>query len=102
MQGPQRRLGMQLRLPRIFEAAAVLLLVAAGAPARAQDWTGRGRLQGTIVDQANKPVEGAKVTLGRGQDGKGGGPAPVTTDRNGHWSFLGLGGGQWQVSIEMT
>ena len=86
---------------RILAAAAVLLLVAAGAPALAQDWAGKGRLQGVITDQSGQPVAGAKVTLGRGQDGKGGGPAPITTNQNGSWSILGLAGGPWRITIEM-
>jgi len=92
---------MALRPYRTFAAAAVLLLVVAGAPARAQDWAGKGRLQGIVTDQAGKPVAGAKITVGRGQDGKGGGPAPLTTAQNGSWSVLGLAGGQWRITIEM-
>jgi tetratricopeptide (TPR) repeat protein len=91
---------MALRPYRMFVAAAVLLIAAAGAPAVAQDWSGRGRLQGTVTDQQGQPVEGAKITLTRGQDGKGGGPAPLTTNSKGSWSVLGLAGGPWQVSIE--
>jgi Flp pilus assembly protein TadD len=92
---------MALHSHRVFAAAAILLLVAAGAPALAQDWTGKGRLQGIVTDQAGKPVAGAKVTLGRGQEGTGGGPAPLTTAQNGSWSVLGLAGGMWRVTIEM-
>lgn len=92
---------MALHPHRVFAAAMVLLLVAAGAPALAQDWKGKGRLQGIVTDQAGKPVAGAKVTLGRGQEGTGGGPSPLTTSQNGAWSVLGLAGGMWRVTIEM-
>jgi Tfp pilus assembly protein PilF len=81
-------------------AAATALLLAAGAPAVAQDWAGKGRLQGMVTDQQGKPVEGARVTFGRGQEGKGGGPTPITTDAKGRWTILGLAGGVWRITIE--
>jgi tetratricopeptide (TPR) repeat protein len=79
------------------------LLLAAGAPAWSQAWAGRGRLQGAVKDEGGKPVAGAKVTLRKGTDrvdANADGPAPLTTDKNGKWSILGLAQGAWGVLIE--
>lgn len=102
---------MAFRTHRIAAAAAVLLLVVTGAvgtgvvvggaPAVAQDWAGKGRLQGVVNNENNQPIQGARVTLGRGEDGKGGGPAALTTDAQGRWSVLGLAGGPWRITIEL-
>jgi tetratricopeptide (TPR) repeat protein len=79
------------------------LTLAAGVPSWGQAWAGRGRLQGTVKDESGKPVEGAKVTLRKGTDRvdpKTDGPAPLTTDKNGKWSTLGLAQGPWGILIE--
>lgn len=82
---------------RGLQAALLSVLLSAFAAAlQAQAWSGRARLQGQINDQAGKPIEGAKITL-RLNDA---GPAPLTTDRKGKWSILGLGDGNWKVTIE--
>ena len=85
-------------------AAALLALVClAGSPLAAQAWAGRGRLQGTIKDESGKPVEGAKLTLRPGTDRVDAakeGPPPLTTDKKGKWSVLGLAQGPWGVLIE--
>jgi|GEM_PF-685786 len=76
----------------------VLFLVLA-IPVTAQDWAGRGRASGRVLDPDNNPVAGAKVTLslpGRPDAG----PKPLTTDKKGRWSYLGLAGGSWHVTIE--
>lgn len=82
-------------------AALVLLLLA--TPLLAQSWKGRGRLQGQVMDQDGKPVQGAKVTFRIGSDGvdpSKDGPEPVMTDSKGRWSILGLAGGSWGILIE--
>jgi tetratricopeptide (TPR) repeat protein len=79
------------------------LLLAAGVAAHGQEWAGRGRLQGNVKDESGKPIEGAKITLRKGTDRvdpKAPGPAPITTDKNGKWSTLGLGQGTWGILIE--
>jgi tetratricopeptide (TPR) repeat protein len=82
---------------------SMILLLVAGVPVWGQSWAGKGRLQGQIKDESGKPVEGAVITLrkGNGQvDPKADGPKQLTTDKNGKWSVLGLGGGDWGVLIE--
>jgi tetratricopeptide (TPR) repeat protein len=92
-------------LPRSAKMVVLLmvLLVVAGVPVWGQSWAGKGRLQGQIKDESGKPVEGATIILrnGTGQvDPKAEGPKPVTTDKNGKWSILGLTGGPWGILIQ--
>jgi len=75
-----------------------LLALAAGAPLLAEGWHGDGHANGVVVDVDEKPIAGATVTL-RLADGKSG-PAPATTDAQGHWALLGLAGGRWNITVE--
>ena len=85
--------------PQALLSTLLLLLVLLPAtPADAQDWAGRGRLQGSVKDEQGQPVMGAKVTLFQGEPGRG--PASFETNKKGKWSFLGLGGGLWNVLVE--
>ena len=74
----------------------LLLLTVALVPVFAQDWAGRGRLNGNVIDENKNPIEGARVILLL--DGKG--PDPIITDKKGRWSYLGLVGGAWTIRIE--
>ncbi|HWW93765.1 MAG TPA: carboxypeptidase-like regulatory domain-containing protein, partial [Vicinamibacteria bacterium] len=87
---------MVLRGVKAGFATIFFLLLA--APVMAQDWTGRGRLQGTVLDPDGKPVEKAKVTLTFGD--KQTGPPPAYSDSKGRWATLGLTQGTWKVHIE--
>ena len=96
-----------MRRMRLVSVAASLLalstLVLAAAPAQAQAWAGKGRLQGSLKDEQGKPVQGATITLRKGTDRvdpKADGPKPLLSDKNGKWSILGLAGGAWGVLIE--
>jgi tetratricopeptide (TPR) repeat protein len=76
--------------------AALTALGAAGSPLLAQEWAGRGRMQGIVTDEQGKPVEKATVTFRRGEAG----PKPIQTDGKGRWAVGGLGQGEWKVLIE--
>jgi len=92
---------MRSRSARPMILMALLLVV--GVPLWGQSWAGRGRLQGVVKDENNKPMEGAKVTLriGTGRvEVETDGPPSLTTDKNGKWQILGLAGGNWGVLIE--
>lgn len=83
-------------------AALVLALALApllATPVAAQDWSGRGRLQGSVSGPSGQPIQGAKITL-RLKDDPNAGPPPLTTNKKGKWSYLGLVTGVWKVSIE--
>jgi Tfp pilus assembly protein PilF len=84
---------------RVWSAAALAILSFAGA-AGAQDWAGRGRVQGVVTDDAGQPIEGAVVRLKKGENG--GGPPEIKTSDKGRWSYLGLAGGTWNMEIEAT
>jgi tetratricopeptide (TPR) repeat protein len=83
--------------------AVMLLLLLSSARLSAQVWKGIGRLQGIVTDESGKPIEGAKITLRPGDQtpkAESSGPAPIMTDKHGHWSMLGLTGGTWGILIE--
>ncbi len=81
----------------------MVLLAAASVPAWGQSWAGRGRLQGTIKDEGGKPIQGATITLRKGNDRvdpKTEGPKQLTTDKSGKWAILGLANGPWGILIQ--
>jgi len=86
-----------MTIRRVSLLCAVLLL--ATAPLAAQVWTGRGRLQGQVIDENQQPIAGAKITLRWNKDPSSG-PPVITTDKGGRWAVLGLAGGAWTVVIE--
>lgn len=83
-------------LRRAFPAVFALLLIALSVPAVAQDWKGRGRMQGVVTDPDDNPVVGAEITLILDDDG----PEPLITNKKGRWSILGLAGGTWAITIK--
>jgi dienelactone hydrolase len=92
------------RLPTLPTLPLVLtLLVASGllllcASVAAQDWTGRGRVWGSVLDDSEQPVEGARVTLSP-IDRLDDGPGEATTNRKGRWIVGGLAQGRWRLMI---
>lgn len=94
---------MMLSRSAKWTALLTLLLLVGGVPVWGQAWAGRGRLQGTVKDESGKPIQGAQITLRKGTDRvdpEADGPKPITTDKNGKWSILGLAGGAWGILIE--
>lgn len=87
---------MPRRIRTTFALIAALTAVAA-LPLAAQDWKGRGRLQG-IVTADGKPFQGAKVTVRK--EGLEDGPASTTTDAKGRWAVGGLVTGNWEIVVE--
>jgi Flp pilus assembly protein TadD len=85
----------RMRASIVLAATGLLLAL----PAVGQQWAGRGRVQGDVTDKENHPVAGATVTLKWGKDPTLG-PAPLKTDKKGKWSYLGLIGGSWLITIE--
>jgi tetratricopeptide (TPR) repeat protein len=81
-------------LPRLL----AFLVLFVSLPVAAQDWTGKGRLEGRVTDPDGKPIAGATVKL-RLPDHPNDGP-DIKTDTHGRWSYLGLRGGEWKLTIE--
>jgi predicted negative regulator of RcsB-dependent stress response len=84
---------MSKRLASLF--CLGLLLVGSQA-LLAQAWAGRGRINARVVDPEGTPIVAARVTLSL----NGEGPDPLETDDKGRFSYLGLAGGGWLVTVE--
>lgn len=76
--------------------AAALLLSFAGAAA-GQDWRGRGRIQGSVVDESGAPIAGA--TLKAFNPERGGGTT-IKSNKKGEWVLGGIAPGAWNIDIE--
>ncbi len=73
-----------------------LLLIALALPAPGQGGRGKGRVTGTVMDEAGLPIKRAKIVL-LYQD-KDGGTFETTTDPDGRWSYNGLATGNWNAT----
>lgn len=81
------------RLGLAIACAAALVLVSIAAPASAQT----GMLKGKVVDTADKPVDGAKVTIAA----KGTKNArELKTNKKGEWVQIGLFPGDYEITAE--
>jgi tetratricopeptide (TPR) repeat protein len=83
---------------RSFRATvlAVLVLAAGALTASAQEWRGKARVDGRVLNEKGEGVSGAKLTFRR----NGAGPEPVVSKGNGRWAYLGLAGGAWDIDVE--
>ena len=63
----------------------------------AQDWKGKGRLGGRILDQAGAPIEGVRVKLFsiKAQEG-----LEIKTDKSGRWMAAWIRSGGWNIDFE--
>ncbi len=83
--------------------AVVAAIFMIGSSLAAQEWAGRGRLQGEVKDEQGKPLGGVKVTFRIGTDRvdvNKSGPKPIVSNEHGKWSIGGLAGGSWGVLLE--
>ncbi len=87
---------MDHRLSSKFAAGAAILFLTAGL-ALSQAGRGTARMNGIVVDPAGKPVVGAKVTAVFTQSG--GSTFETTTDKKGEFVFMGVGTGNWDVTV---
>ncbi|HOW84647.1 MAG TPA: tetratricopeptide repeat protein [Candidatus Aminicenantes bacterium] len=88
---------MDNRLSTKLAAGAAILFLVSGL-ALAQAGRGTGRMNGTVQDPAGKPVVGAKVTAVYTQSG--GSTFETKTDKKGEFTFMGIGTGNWDVTVE--
>ncbi|MBM3284875.1 MAG: carboxypeptidase regulatory-like domain-containing protein, partial [Candidatus Aminicenantes bacterium] len=80
-----------------FFGFLALVLASASPEALAQAGRGKGRVQGLVLDEEGKPVISAKVVLEllSGERTQ----FEATTDKNGGWALIGLGSGNWKVTV---
>lgn len=76
------------------------LALSLARPAAAQEWTGRGRIEGTVKNEKGEPIAGASISLRWKESGHGG--PDTKTDAKGKWVYFGLAGGQWTYSVEAS
>lgn len=62
----------------------------------AQDWKGKARIDGRVLNERGQPVEKATVQLR--QAGSNTGP-DVFTNSKGRWAYMGLAGGEWNIDV---
>jgi Tfp pilus assembly protein PilF len=65
--------------------------------AAAQGGSGKGRLQGVVLDEQGNPVASAKVLLEL--QARETAERVETTDKDGEWAMLNLGSGTWRVTV---
>ncbi len=75
-------------------ACSILIAVALLLPA--QDYKGKGRLSGTVTDEAGAPLEGVTVKL---FNAAAQGGVTVTTDKAGKWLAAWIRSGSWNVDF---
>ena len=80
----------------IVACAALAALLAGAAAVPAQDWKGKARLDGKVVNEKGEPVAKAQLAFKL----KGGKDGPTTeTDSKGHFAYYGFANGDWDLDI---
>lgn len=84
-------------MTKIWHLLMVLfILPALATPSFAQAGRGQGRIGGVVVDDKGNPVGSAKIVIyfqGKEEINR-----ETTSDKNGRWSIIGLGTGDWHVT----
>ena len=79
-----------------FLLLTICVVLAAGLLA-GQDYKGKGRVAGQVLDQDNKPIEGVRVKF---YLPKASGGFDVTTDKDGKFNGVWMASGAWNVDFE--
>ncbi len=87
---------MDHRLTAKLAAGAAILIIMSGL-AMGQAGRGTARMNGIVLDPGGKPVVGAKVTAVFAQSG--GSTFEATTDKKGEFAIMGVGTGNWDVTV---
>lgn len=74
-----------------------LALLTAFSQAGAQAGRGKARLNGLVLDNEGHPIASAKVVLDLLKSEAI--QRETTTDKNGEWALIGLGSGNWKITI---
>lgn len=79
----------------VLGAWAGLAIALIAAPAFAQDWKGKGRLDGKVVNEKGEPIPGARLLFRlKGRDGP-----TVETDSKGRFAYYGFASGDWDLDV---
>ena len=85
----------------MFDRSIVVRLLLLGtllaSPSVAQDWAGRGRVQGRVTDENGKAIPHATITIHVADDPESG-PEPFKANKKGEYSYLGLAGGTYIIT----
>lgn len=75
----------------------LLMVLAVSLFLGAQDWKGKGRIGGIVLDKAGAPLEGVRVKLFslKAQEG-----LEVKTDKSGKWTAPWIRSGGWNVDFD--
>jgi tetratricopeptide (TPR) repeat protein len=73
------------------------VILIASAFLAAQDYKGKGRVTGYILDEQGKPIEGVRVKLFSLKAGEG---FELKTDKEGKWVAAWVRGGDWNIDFE--
>ncbi len=82
------------RFINILFLAFIGILVLSGPALFSQEGVGRGRIKGTITDNAGNPLEGVKIVAKH----TGGFFLEAITDKDGTWAMAGLGTGMFRIT----
>ncbi len=93
-----RRSRVLASFSRIVLSGAVASLLIA-APARAQTARGSGRIEGTVLDPSGAAVPGATLTVRNEATGEA---TSLTSATDGHFVFLSLTPGRYQLTVELS
>lgn len=87
----------QLSKKTFFNVVAIFLFLLAGtAPlSSAQEHMGKGRINGTVVDDQGNPIEGALITV---ESLKYDAKLESYSDKEGHFAVAGMGTGFWRIT----
>jgi Tfp pilus assembly protein PilF/5-hydroxyisourate hydrolase-like protein (transthyretin family) len=75
----------------------IILILAASLTLSAQDWKGKGRLGGIVLDQSGNPIEGVRVKLFSLKANEG---TEVKTDKSGKWLAAWIRSGGWNIDFD--
>ena len=87
-----------MRVP-VLRLMTTAILGALALPLAAQEWTGTGRVQGTVTSADGTALSGATVRF-QLLDDRSIAPPPLTTDARGAFTVVGVRGGNWVVRAD--
>jgi predicted negative regulator of RcsB-dependent stress response len=86
------------RCAAAFAVVLMALALAAAGPSAGQDNIGRGRITGTVADEAGQPLVGARITV---QIVGGTTKIEGVSDKKGRFAVAGMGTGRWRVTATL-